>query len=228
MSTMTLELKEGVHVLTLTNHEGENSLTIDVLKEYHAALDEVEAFEGNTALMVTCEHEKTFSTGINLGWLGQQSPEGIENFVSTLEKLYYRIALLEVPTVFAINGNCYAGGAIMASCADFRFMRADRGRFCYPEVNIHIPFTHMMTDVIDLIPNKHALKYMALLGTAYTGEECKANNIVDDIFPMDQLQEQSFAFAKQLAEKDRKTYGVIKRRLREKLAKRELVPGYIA
>ena len=44
MSTMTLELKDGVHVLTLTNNENENSFTMDVIDEYHAKLDEVVAY----------------------------------------------------------------------------------------------------------------------------------------------------------------------------------------
>ncbi len=222
MSTMTLELKEGVHVLTLTNHEGENSLNMDVMDEYHAALDQVEAYEGNTALMVTCEHEKTFSTGIDLKWLMAQTPEGTEAFVANLERFLYRLALLNAPTIFAINGNCYAGGAIIASCGDFRFMRSDRGRFCYPEVNIHIPFTPMMIDVIDLIPNKHALKYMALLGAAFTGEECKAKDVVDEIFPLDELQAKTFAYAKELAQKDRTTYAAIKQRMRTNISKYNL------
>jgi len=222
MTTMNLEFKDGVHVLTLTDGDNDNTLSQAVLEEYHGALDRVEAFEGNTALLITCAHEKTFSTGINLPWLLSQTPEKSQLFVETLERLIYRLALLDMPTIAAINGNCYAGAAIMMSGMDFRFMRADRGRFCYPEVNIKIPFTPMMIDVISLIPNKHALKHMALTGTAYTGEECKAFDIVDDIFPRDQLQEMSLAFAREMAQKDRQTYTTIKRSMRQAIARHQL------
>lgn len=219
MSTMTLAIKEGVHVLTLTNHAQENSFTLDVINEYHTQLDAIEAYEGNTALLITCEHEKTFSTGINLEWLMAQSPEGMSTFVKALEKLYYRLTLLNMPTVAAINGNCYAGAAIMLTGVDFRFMRADRGRFCYPEVNIRIPFTPMMQDLVDLLPNKHVLKEMALLGRALTGAECLDANVVDGLFPMETLQQESFAFAKMLTEKDRNTYTQIKRQMRPNIEK---------
>jgi len=219
MSTMTLELKDGVHVLTLTNNENENSFTMDVIDEYHAKLDEVVAYEGNTALLITCEHEKTFSTGINLQWLMSQSPEGMAAFVKNLEKLYYRLTMLGMPTVTAINGNCYAGAAIMITGTDFRFMRADRGRFCYPEVNIQIPFTPMMQDLVDLLPNKHVLKEMALLGRALTGEECLEANVVDGLFSQEELQQKSFEFAKMLAEKDRNTYTQIKCQMRPNIEK---------
>ena len=65
---MQLDFRQGIHVLTLTNTRdgNENTLTTNVMNDYLAALDEVESFSGNTALLITCEHEKTFSTGINL------------------------------------------------------------------------------------------------------------------------------------------------------------------
>lgn len=222
MTTMNLELKDSVHVLTLTDGDNDNMLSQSVLEEYHTALDQIERFEGNTALLITCEHEKTFSTGINLPWLLSQSPENSQQFIKTLERLIYRLAMLDMPTIAAINGNCYAGAAIMMSGMDFRFMRSDRGRFCYPEVNIKIPFTPMMIDVINLLPNKLALKQMALTGKAFTGEECKAFDIVDDIFPKGQLHEVSLAFAKEMAQKDRQTYTTIKRSMRQDIARHQL------
>lgn len=219
MSTMTLELKDGVHVLTLTNNEQENAFTMNVITEYHAKLDEVQAYDGNSALLITCEDAKTFSTGINLEWLMGQSPDAIGAFVNNLEKLYYRLTMFDMPTITAINGNCYAGAAIMVTGTDFRFMRSDRGRFCYPEVNIKIPFTPMMQDLVDLLPNKHVLKEMALLGHALTGAECLEANVVDGLFSQEELQQKSFEFAKMAAEKDRNTYTQIKRQMRPNIEK---------
>ena len=63
MSTMTLQLKEGVHVLTLTNNEKENTFTLEVLHEYLAAFEQVASYKGNTSLLITCVGEKTFSNG---------------------------------------------------------------------------------------------------------------------------------------------------------------------
>jgi len=218
MSTMTLEVKDGIHLLNLDNGDTGNTFNLEVIQEYLAALDEVERYEGNTALMITCDHAKTFSTGINLEWLLAQPEAGINEFVKTLEQLFYRLAMLNAPTVACINGNCYAGAAIMTSAMDFRFMRADRGRFCYPEVDIKIPFTPLMNDIIHLMPNKHVLKSMALLGQAYTGEQCLQANIVDGIHAAETLQAETFEFAKMLATKDRATYTTIKQRMRGSIA----------
>ncbi|OUS23593.1 hypothetical protein A9Q99_26445 [Gammaproteobacteria bacterium 45_16_T64] len=219
MSTMDLRLEGNVHILTLTNSENDNTFTLDVLNEYLAALDEVESYKGNTALVVTCEHEKTWSNGINLPWMTSQSADDVKIFVNTLEEVFYRVAMLNAPTIACINGNCYAGGAILASAFDFKIMRSDRGRFCYPEVNIKIPFTELMIDIIDLIPNKHALKHLALTGIAKTGAECLEDQIVDALYPMNELQAATLAYATELATKDRGTYTTIKRSMRKNIAR---------
>ena len=221
MATMDLQLKEGVHVLTLTNGEDDNRFTLDVINEYIAAIDEVAKYEGNTALMITCEHEKTWTTGINLDWMMQLDADGIENFRITLDTMLYKLAMLNAPTLACINGNAYAGGALLFAAADFTYMRSDRGRLCYPEIDIRITFTPAMNDLIDNIPNKQMLKRMALLGERVTGQDALDAGIVDAVYPMAELQEKSFEFAKFLASKDRPTYTTIKHGLKRHMLKWE-------
>jgi enoyl-CoA hydratase/carnithine racemase len=215
---MELTLENGVHVLTLTNGDNENKLNLDVINEYHKNLDTVESYKGNTALVLTCGHDKTFSTGIDLEWLMDDGIDQAEQFVEQLENLMLRVALLDMATIVGLNGNCYAGGAIFATAFDFKFMRSDRGRFCYPEVNINIPFTEVMSAVIQLNPNKQVLKEMALIGTAFTGAECVEYQIVDGIFGQQELRAKTLAFAETMTSKDRTTYGAIKAGLRPALA----------
>ena len=85
-------------------------------------------------------------------------------------------------------------------------MRSDRGRFCFPEVDIKIPFNQVSSDIGQLLPNQQAVKNMMLTGVAYTGLECAELQIVDAIYPQDQLQQEAFSLAKTLASKDRQTY----------------------
>ena len=213
---MNLQLVDDIHILTLTNADngGDNRLTTKVIDEYFAALDIVEKYQGNTALVLTCEHDKTFCTGINLDWLTQQNDAGRQQFFVAFETLLCRLALLNAPTVACINGNAYAGGAILACAADYRLMRSDRGRFCFPEVNIKIPFSPATHDIAQLLPNKQALKDMMLMGTAYTGKQCAELQIVDSIHPASQLQDQAIALATTLATKDRNTFTIIRNLMR--------------
>ena len=219
MSTMNLNLKDGIHILTLTNaaNGNDNTFTTEVMQEYMAAFDTVESYQGNSALIITCEDEKTFSTGINLAWLGQQSPQEQGEFMQAFHSMLCRFALLNIPTIACINGNAYAGGAILAAGADFRLMREDRGRFCFPEINIPLPFTPVTRSLVNLLPNKQALKNMLLTGIAYTGIEAEALNIVDSIHPLDELQISAFKLAKMLATKDRTIYTSIRNDMRPEI-----------
>lgn len=221
MKHFSLEKKENVFILTMINGEKDNTFDLDYWSEYNTLLDEVENSEGNASLLLTSSHPKTFTTGINLDWLFGASPTDFEAFVKTFDNTLLRLALLNLPTIACITGNCYAGGAIMSCCYDFRFMREDRGRFCFPEVNIKIPFTDVMNDIIDLIPNKHILNDLALTGRAIGGIECKETHVVNQIFPENKLFEQTLAFAKTMAEKDRGTYTKIKQGLKPKILNRK-------
>jgi enoyl-CoA hydratase/carnithine racemase len=75
MATMELRIHQGIHILSLTNADNQcdNMLTTSVLEEYLTALDTVENHHHQTALVITCDHDKTFCTGINLEWLRSQT-----------------------------------------------------------------------------------------------------------------------------------------------------------
>ncbi len=207
MANFELEQKSDVFILTMTNKD--NTFTIDILNELNALITEVENYQGNTALLITSNYEKTWSTGINLDWYLPLSTEDKAKFKWLMEKVLARIALLNMPTIAAINGNAYAGGAIMASGMDFRFMRADRGRYCFPEITVKIPFTKVLMEIVRVIPVP-ALEEMLFTGRPFGGEECLEKNIVHKIFSKEELFYKSFEIAKIMAQKDRITYTTTK------------------
>jgi enoyl-CoA hydratase/carnithine racemase len=227
MSFMKLEKRGAVYVLTLTNGDKDNTFNPDVLAEYQQNFDRIEANHENAALLITSDHAKTFCNGIDLSWLLTQSPEGFQAFVTTLENLFLRLAVLNLPVIAAINGNCYAGGAIMASACDFRYMRQDRGRFCFSEVNIKIPFTPAMMDVVRLLPNEQAVRDLALTGKAVGGEEALQIKAVDSIHSETGLFPEALAFAELMAQKHRATYATIKHTLRPHLVAQAKERGLI-
>lgn len=227
MATIKLEKNGSVYVLNLINGDQDNTLNNDVLAEYIEAFDRIEADKENASLVIQSSHEKTFCNGIDLPWLMTQSPDGFREFITRLENFFIRLSLLNLPVIASINGNCYAGGAIMASACDFRYMREDRGRFCFSEVKIKMPFTPVMLEVISLLPNKHALWDMALTANAYGGFECLRRQVVDHIHTMENLHFESLKFAEEMAAKHRPTYATIKRGLRKDLMKLALERGVL-
>lgn len=218
MSTMRLEKQENVYLLTLNHGERANTMTDAVLDEYHAALDEVEASQGNTALVITSEDPKFFSNGIDLEYIKSKGMEYLfSHFGARLDQLLMRVALINFPTIACVNGHAYGGGALLASACDFRTMRADRGFFCFPEVDIKLAFTPAMLASVNLLRNEQLRFEMALTGRPVGGEEAAKKGIVDAALPAEELLPKTLAMAAQLATKDRRTYAQIKRDMRQHL-----------
>lgn len=218
MSTMQLTREGTVHRLTLTNGEFENRLTTDVLIEYEAALDELEAAEGNTALVVTSSDPKFFCNGINLRWLQEQPPESFPTLATMMERMFLRLALLDMPTVGCITGHAYAGGAVLAAALDFRLMREDRGFFCFSEIDVKIAFPPLLYDIILPLSDPETMRELLLTGRRLTGKEALAAKIVSAIHPMERLLPEAMELAEALSRKDRGTYAAIKRGIKRRLA----------
>lgn len=219
MNALQLDRDGAVQVITLTRAEADNTFNLDVLREWNAALDEVQAARGDTSLLVRCDHPKTFCNGIDLPWLMAQPPETFAAFIRVLEDFLLRVATLDLPVVAAINGNAYAGGALLANACDFRLMRADRGRLCYSEISIKMSFTPVMFEVVRLQHDAHAAWEMAMTGRALGGEECAQRRVVDRALPLDQLEAAARALAAELATKHRPTYAQLKLGLRPAIAR---------
>jgi len=217
MSALTLDKSDHIYTLSLNDLATDNTYTDDVLDEYFSYLDEIEASSENASLVVTSSHPKTWCNGINLNWFINQTPDEQLKLINNMERLYLRLATLNLPTVGCITGNVYAGGAIMACTMDFRYMRLDRGRFCFSEVDVKLPFSPVMIETIKLLPNRQALNELALTGVRWGGEECLSKQVVDGAFPENELFEKCMEKAQILATKDRNTYTTIKHRLRKEV-----------
>lgn len=217
MSFLTLSRHGAVWQLLLTNND--NRLNDASVQAWHEALDQVEASEGNTALVITADSDKFFSNGIDLdGILAQHDMSYlIQQFVPKLDALLLRLARLPLPVVVAMNGHAYGGGALIAATADFRVMRADRGRFCFPEVDVKLPFTPLMMSVVKLLPSAGAAWKMAVTGAAWGGEEALKHGVIDVAVAGEQVLPVAMDMATALATKDRKTYGKIKQDWRAEL-----------
>ena len=108
--------------------EKDFSITLERVKQFEAALDEIEsqAVEGEPSVLVTVSTAKNkFCTGFDLKWMKPQAMRGVEVYAAMLN-VWSRIATFPMPTLCIINGHAFAGGLILALCHDFRIMVEDK------------------------------------------------------------------------------------------------------
>jgi enoyl-CoA hydratase/carnithine racemase len=199
-----LTQQDGVFVLTLGDDE--NRFSPDWLKLVHAHLDEVVA---SPAPLVTSATGKFYSNGLDLDYL-MANPDQLQGYVADVQELFARVLALPVPTIAAIPGHAFGAGSMFAMAHDWRVMRTGRGYFCFPEVDINIPFTPGMAALIQAKLTPQAATTAMTTGFRYDAEAAVAAGILDGAAEEADLLVTAIARVQPLAGKDSTTLGAIK------------------
>lgn len=201
----TLTEQDGIFVLNLGDTENRFS---------HAWLDTVEGHLDKVAAaaptaLVTVASGKFFSNGLDLDWLLANGDQ-MYSYVGRVHGLLAKVLTLPVPTAAAVNGHAFGAGAMLAMAHDFRVMRADRGFFCFPEVDIRIPFTTGMAALIQAKLTPATARTAMMTGRRYGGVEAVEAGLVDASAAEADLIRTAAEFVRPLAGKDAATLGAIK------------------
>jgi enoyl-CoA hydratase/carnithine racemase len=195
-------------VFVLDLGDSENRFHPDWMAQVNAALDEVVATEGPRALVTTATG-KFWSIGLDLEWVSGNTDKFAE-YATNVHELLARMLELPVPTVAALQGHTFAAGAMLALAHDFRVMRVDRGFFCMPEVDIHIPFTPGMSALIRSRLQPQVAHEVMTTGRRYGGAEALAGAIVDATAADSEVLKEAMERAAALAAKAAPVLGAIK------------------
>ena len=205
-----IDLDKQGSVFVLRMRSGENRFNRAFLDAFHAALDEVEKSSGAAAL-VTVGEDKFYSNGLDLQWLSGDGAGQAGGFIQDFVRFFGRLMSFPMATVAAMNGHAFAGGGMLALAHDYRIMRADRGFFCLPEIDLKLPFAAGMTALIKSRLTPATFRDVILGGGRIGGAEAVQRGIVDEAVPADEVLPRAIARVEPLADKDRATMQALKR-----------------
>jgi enoyl-CoA hydratase/carnithine racemase len=205
-----LDRDGDVHVLRMV--AADNRFNGEFVAALGRALDEVEGIGGPAAL-VTSGAGKFYSNGLDLEWMGGLGAEELRRHMDRVHDTFIRILTFPMITVAALNGHVFAAGAMFALGHDYRVMRADRGFFCLPEVDIEIPFTRQMDALIRARLPKVVAHEAMCTARRYGGTEAADRQIVDHAVAEGEVLPRAIEIAQGLAGKHRETIAAIKRQM---------------
>jgi enoyl-CoA hydratase/carnithine racemase len=213
-----VDYRQDGHVAIITLNSGENRFNPVFLNAFLQTLDDVESKTDATTLVVTSAHDKIFSNGIDLEWLvpviQRQDIQGAKDYFYLLNRLFTRIVSFPLITVAAINGHAFAGGAILCCAFDFRFMRSDRGFFCFPEIDLGIPFLPGMNALLKKAIPLYKMEEMEYTGMRMTADQCAEHHIISKACHINDLMNEVMTFARSV-NKRRPVIGEMKKRLNQ-------------
>lgn len=205
----TLSRDGDVFVLHLGDDE--NRFNPDWVGSVSALLDEAAAAEGPRAVVLTASG-KVFSNGLDLEWI-MGNADQLSDFLVDVHELFAKTLVFPGAVVAAIQGHCFAAGAMLALACDQRVMRADRGFFCMPEADINIPFTPGMSALIQCKLTPKIAHEVMTTAQRYGGTDAAAADIVDAAVGEDEVLPVAIERAAALAGKDANTVRIIKERM---------------
>jgi enoyl-CoA hydratase/carnithine racemase len=203
--------REGA-VTLVQMRSGENRFNPGFIAELTRALDEVERSDEATALVLTGDG-KFFSNGLDLAWMSGEGRDRAGEVLTGMLGIFARLLASPIPSVAALNGHAFAGGAMLALACDFRVMRSDRGFFCIPEIDLGLPLHPGMAALIQARLPKLTAHEAIVTGKRYGGAEALERGIVDHAPPAVDLLAKAMSIAAPLAGKNRAVMQTHKRLL---------------
>jgi len=215
MSIVLWEKKDTVAVLTMNNKE--NRMNLDYASAMIQALDEILEDKGIFSVVICSSDEKNWSQGIDLQWLMERKAaddlNAIRSFLYRMNDLFKKLLLYPMPVIAAINGHAFGNGALLSCTCDFRFMRSDKGFFCFPEVDVSIPFLPGMIAFARKAIPEYKYQEMVYSGRRFTAPELEEHHVIRKACrDQDELMKESMDFAGTF-EKKRGIFGELKKRM---------------
>ncbi len=215
MSIVEWQKTETVGVITMNN--GENRQNPDFVRAVLAAFDEIEQVPEISSVIITSSDRKNWSLGIDLQWMmgamSKNDLQGMRDFMYGMNRVYARMLLYPMPVIAAINGHAFGGGTVMACACDFRFMKSDRGFFCFPEVDINIPFLPGMLAIIGKALPYYKLEELVLTGKRSVAADLETHHVIVKTGENEEaLMQEAMTYAKTFTKK-RPIFGELKKRM---------------
>ncbi len=192
--------QSGVATITLNDPDTRNALSPDMLDGLIAAFERARDEDDARCVVLASSHEKTFSSGANLGGFAADAPLvqrhfGSERFVG----LFKLIGQLGKPTLCAADGHVLAGALGIALACDL-IVASERASFGTPEINVGA-FPFMIMALIYRNVGRKKATELLLLGERLSAQEALAAGIVNKVVPADQFDAAVGEWAAKLAGK---------------------------
>jgi enoyl-CoA hydratase/carnithine racemase len=190
----------GVATIRLNDPDTRNALSPELLGGLIEAFERAREEQEVRCIVLASSHERTFSSGANLGGFAADEALvhkhfGSERFVG----LFKLIGELGKPTICAAGGHVLAGALGIALCCDL-IVASESASFGTPEINIGaFPFM-IMALIYRNVPRKKANELL-LLGERWSAAEAHAAGIVNRVVADDQLDAAVAEWAAKLAAK---------------------------
>lgn len=190
---------------------GEGRFNPETLGQFDDAISAAVADDACQVLLLSGEG-KNFSQGLDLDYL---MASGDRQFTELCMRVLARLLDAPFPVVSLVTGHAFGLGAMIVLASDYRVMRADRGFFCLPEVDLDMTLTVRMNELVCSKLSPKAIRATLLTGERLTADRALDLDVIDAVAPLDELESAGLDAAAPMMGKTRRSLAGLKRGLNQ-------------
>lgn len=203
--TILYHERERIGRLTLNRPEKRNALSLELLNEFSACLEEIERGRSAKVVIVGAEGDH-FSAGHDLNEVREGSLQENRQLFETCLNLMMRIQSIPQPVIAEVRGVATAAGCQLVAACDLAI--AEEGAvFATPGVKIGLFCTTPMVPLSRNIGRKRSLE-MLLTGRYVTAREACDFGLVNRVVSQTELEQETRALAAEMAQYSLVTLGI--------------------
>ncbi len=222
MAAWTIEARDGAVLVTMRSNPV-NKQDEAFFAEMAQALDELDAEYPGVPAVLTGSG-KVFSAGLDFestfAMFETATADGLVAWFARYMALFGRLIASPRPTVAAVNGHAFAGGAILALATDVRLGCEGGGQVALNEVAIGIPMPAGLTELVRHRLGDRTASEWVLWGRRYPAEEARDAGFFERLVPPGELVEAALERARSLPRESLPAFVASKRTLVEPLLSR--------
>jgi len=190
-------IMDQIGILTIDRQDSLNAMNPDVLKELDQSVKEFISDEDLGVIIITGAGEKAFIAGADIKLMQNLDTKGGLEFGKLGQEVTMTIEDSPKPVLAAINGFALGGGCEISMACHVRYA-SENAIFAQPEVKLGLIPGWGGTQRLPRIVGMGNATELIIGGHMIDAKEALRIGLVNKIFPLDNLMEETINFAKEI------------------------------
>jgi len=187
-----------------------NAYNQQFAEELGEAVEAARADDGIRAVVVTSTLPRFFSAGADIKMFQASTLPEKEKFILRMHEVLRKIEMTPKVFLAAITGHCLGGGLEIALACDLRFAAAGKYGLGQPEITLGILPGNGGTQRLPRLIGKGRALDLMVTGRTVSPDEALSLNLVDRVFPAEELVAKTREYAEALTRSAAMAVGLIK------------------
>lgn len=194
---LLMSIEDGIATITFNRPKALNAMNSETMSELRDAVTACRENEDVRVIILTGSGDRAFVAGADISEMQNLEPREALAFMELGHETLRLLETTPKPSIAAVNGFALGGGTEISMACDIRFA-SETARFGQPEILIGLIPGWGGTQRLARLVGMGRAKELVMGGGQIDARRAYEIGLVNQVFPADQLMEETVKFAKKL------------------------------